>query len=233
MLILYATAMLVGFVHTLLGPDHYLPFVGMSKAGGWSMRKTLRVTALCGLGHVLGSVLLGIAGAVFGLSLSRLVFIESVRGDFAGWMLVAFGLAFLVWGVRRAIRQRPHEHVHLHADGTMHKHPHTHTKTHVHVHERSDAPGMASWWMFVIFIFGPCEPLIPLLIYPAAQGGGMWPVVFVALLFSLTTVATMLVAVWAGVLGLDRVRWGIFERYAHAMAGLIILLSGVAVVAGL
>lgn len=232
MLILYATALLVGFVHTLLGPDHYLPFVGMSKAGHWTMRKTLRVTALCGLGHVCGSILLGILGAVFGLSLSRLVFIESVRGDLAGWMLVAFGLVFLVWGVRRAIRQRPHAHVHMHGDGTMHTHPHAHTKSHVHVHARTDSPGMAPWWMFIIFIFGPCEPLIPLLIYPAAKGGVL-PVVFVALLFSLATVITMLVLVWAGVMGLKRMQWGLFERYAHAVAGLIILISGVAVVAGL
>ena len=34
------TAASIGFVHTLLGPDHYLPFVAMSRAGGWSARKT-------------------------------------------------------------------------------------------------------------------------------------------------------------------------------------------------
>jgi hypothetical protein len=84
MLILYTTAIAVGVVHTLLGPDHYLPFVAMSKAGQWSTRKTFRVTALCGVGHVLGSILLGVLGVLLGLSLNRLEWFESVRGDLAG-----------------------------------------------------------------------------------------------------------------------------------------------------
>jgi hypothetical protein len=145
-------------------------------------------------------------------------------------MLLAFGFVFLVWGIRRAVRHRPHSHVHVHADGTMHKHPHVHKHGHVHVHEH--VRSMTPWWIFVIFVFGPCEPLIPLLMYPAAQGG-FAHVLVVATLFSFATIATMLAAVAAGVFGLRHVHWTGFERYAHALAGFIILLSGLAVVAGL
>jgi nickel/cobalt exporter len=56
------TAGSVAAMHTLLGPDHYVPFVAMARAGGWSTAKTLRVTLACGLGHLAGSVMLGIAG---------------------------------------------------------------------------------------------------------------------------------------------------------------------------
>ena len=35
--VLALTAAAIAFVHTLLGPDHYLPFVAMAKARGWSM----------------------------------------------------------------------------------------------------------------------------------------------------------------------------------------------------
>ena len=36
--LLILTAVSIGFVHTLVGPDHYLPFVAMSAARNWSAR---------------------------------------------------------------------------------------------------------------------------------------------------------------------------------------------------
>ena len=56
--ILSVTAITLGFVHTILGPDHYLPFIVLSEARKWSLRKTMLITFLCGLGHVLSSVVL-------------------------------------------------------------------------------------------------------------------------------------------------------------------------------
>jgi hypothetical protein len=57
--ILFASAASIGFIHTPPGPDHQPPFVAMAKASAWPRKKTLRVTVLCGVGHVPGSVVLG------------------------------------------------------------------------------------------------------------------------------------------------------------------------------
>ena len=108
--LLAVTAASIGFFHTLLGPDHYLPFIMMARAGEWSRSKTAVVTALCGLGHVASSVLLGFAGILLGTQLSRLEAFESARGDIAAWLLIVFGLVYFVWGVRSAVRNRPHTH---------------------------------------------------------------------------------------------------------------------------
>ena len=40
-LILAGSAAALGFVHTILGPDHYLPFIVMAKARQWKMYKTM------------------------------------------------------------------------------------------------------------------------------------------------------------------------------------------------
>ena len=56
------TAASIGFLHTILGPDHYLPFVMMSWSRQWSWFKTTWVTFLCGVGHIVGSVVLGFVG---------------------------------------------------------------------------------------------------------------------------------------------------------------------------
>ena len=98
--LLIASAASVGLIHTVLGPDHYLPFVAMAKAGDWSRRKALTVTALCGVGHVSSSVLLGLVGVALGLAVTRLEAVESVRGGLAAWALIAFGATYCAWGVR-------------------------------------------------------------------------------------------------------------------------------------
>ena len=76
-LILTITAATLGFVHTLFGPDHYLPFIVMSKAKNWTNTKTIWITTLCGLGHVASSVILGGIGIGFGIGLHKLEFFES------------------------------------------------------------------------------------------------------------------------------------------------------------
>jgi sulfite exporter TauE/SafE len=188
--ILIITAASIGFFHTLLGPDHYIPFIVMSKAKKWSLRKTTLITGLCGLGHILGSIALGIIGIALGIGITRIEGFESSRGEIAAWLLIAFGLVYFVWGLRRAIKNRPHKHKHIHIDGTVHEHVHTHVKEHAHVHKEKKKI-MTPWVLFIIFVLGPCEPLIPLLMYPAAQSSAIG-VITVAAVFGLVTIFTML-----------------------------------------
>ncbi len=261
---LTSLAAFTGVVHTLLGPDHYVPFIAMARAGRWSLGKTLAITVACGVGHVVGSVLLGVVGIAIGLAVGGLEAFETTRADVAAWLLIGFGLAYAVWGIHRAVRNRPHTHWHTHADGTVHRHTHVHINDHAHVHrpvglvrggwhvrltgghdpQRAPAcplasghatPGgatMTGWVLFTIFVFGPCETLIPQLMYPAAQGswGGLLVVVAV---FALATIGTMTLTVAAGYVGLARVAMPHFQRYAHAVAGLALTVCGAAIKFGL
>ena len=58
LVILTVTAASVGLIHTLIGPDHYLPFIVLAKARNWSVLRTSWITFLCGLGHMSSSVVL-------------------------------------------------------------------------------------------------------------------------------------------------------------------------------
>lgn len=243
--LLVFTAASIAFVHTLLGPDHYLPFVAMARARGWSRQKTLRITLWCGLGHLVGSVALGVIGIALGSAVARLEWIEGVRGEFAAWALVGFGLAYMAWGLRRALRRRPHSHWHQHEDG-VHRHTHDHQGSHAHLHDQAaKSPqglngaeplprrSLTPWIIFVIFVLGPCEPLIPLLMYPAATHSttGMLAVTGV---FGLVTVATMLLMVLLANAGLDRLslkglRLGRLQRFDHALAGFAVMACGLAI----
>lgn len=226
MLALSAAA--IAFVHAILGPDHYLPFVAMAKARGWSMARTLRVTLICGVGHLAGSVVLGLAGIALGVQLSSLTWLEGIRGNLAAWMLIGFGLAYTAWGIRQAQRNRPHTHWHHH-EGVTHLHEHSHHAAHLHVHaDASTAGSLAPWAIFIIFVLGPCEPLIPLLMYPAAREDAAG-VLIVTAVFGVVTVLTMLLTVAIALLGLQTVRIRRLERFGHAAAGSTILVCGVGV----
>lgn len=132
--ILIVTAISIGFFHTLFGPDHYIPFIAMAKAKKWSAIKTIWITILCGIGHVGSSIILGFIGIGFGIAISHLQLVESIRGNIAGWILIAVGLVYTVWGIQRAYRNRPHTHWHPHSNGSVHLHTHVHSEEHTHIH---------------------------------------------------------------------------------------------------
>lgn len=227
---LAVTAASLGFIHTVIGPDHYLPFAAMAKARRWSLPKTLWITFLCGLGHVGSSVLIGLAGIALGVVVGRLEIVESFRGNLAAWAMIAFGLVYGVWGLRRALRGKEHRHAHSHAGLDSHEHEHRHTpdEGHMHVHQEPGKPSITPWVLFTVFVFGPCEPLIPLLMYPAIKHstGGM---ILVSLVFSAVTIGTMLVTVGIATLGFKALPLGKLERYSHALAGAAILACGLAI----
>lgn len=226
--VLAVTAASIGIVHTITGPDHYLPFIVLSRARNWSRSRTLAVTGLCGVGHVLGSVILGVLGITLGLAVGRVQALEGVRGDMAAWLLISFGLVYLVWGLRRVHRGRLHAHAHRHLDGTLHTHDHSHH--HEHSHPHADGGGkLTPWALFIIFVLGPCEPLIPILMYPAARHnvGGL---ILVTAIFAAATIGTMLAIVLLAERGVRLLPLHRMERYTHPLAGLAILCSGLAIV---
>jgi nickel/cobalt exporter len=226
--VLILAAASIGFFHTLFGPDHYLPFIVMSKSGQWSLRKTSLITFLCGLGHVLSSVLLGSVGVAFGIAVTKLEILESFRGNLAAWLLIAFGLVYFIWGARRAWRNKAHHHLHSHKNADDHEHSHSHHTGHVHAHVEKGKKSMTPWVLFTIFIFGPCEPLIPLLMYPAAKGG-FWNIIIVTGVFAAVTIGTMMSVVLISAFGINFVPVLKLERYTHALAGATIFLCGMSI----
>lgn len=227
----------IAFIHTLLGPDHYLPFVAIGKARGWTLSRTVVTTVLCGIGHSIGSILLGFLGVYAGRALADLEMIEAFRGDVAAWVLVAFGLVYFVWGLKRSQKHKPHSHMHTHGDGTLHLHSHNHATSHAHIHEaRQGKKGIAlftPWALFIIFVLGPCEPLIPLMMLPAAQGQWVGMMLTVGV-FTLVTICTMTTIVVAATLGLKSFNFsGSFrglEKYSHAFAGGTLSLCGIGMI---
>ena len=212
-------------VHTLAGPDHYLPFIALARARNWSIQRTLFLTFVSGIGHVLSALLLA---AVFTLFCERLTdmhrdLFESVRGSLAAWMLAVLGVAYFLWGIRHALRHHRHTHEHCHADGTVHTHEHTDLNVHAHPHDGGKNPLLA-WSLFIIFVLGPCEAMLPILVSAAAVNRSC--LFLAAMIFSVTTLATMLVTVAAGYYGSRVITMPGAERWSHLLAGAVLAFCG-------
>lgn len=225
--VIIIAAAAIGFVHTILGPDHYIPFVMLGRARGWGHLKLCLITALCGIGHVLSSIVVGAVGIAMGIAVSDLEIIEGTRGELASYLLIAFGLVYGVWGLRKGLLGRPHNHSHAHLDGIDHLHKHDHNAPeHRHLHtDKAAARNLTVWSLFIVFVLGPCEPLIPLLMFPAAEHS-VFGIVFVSLVFGLVTVTTMTAVTLLLYSGFRIISTVWLERYVHAFAGFVIALSG-------
>ncbi|WP_159520994.1 urease accessory protein UreH domain-containing protein [Sunxiuqinia indica] len=223
--LLSISAASLGFIHTILGPDHYLPFIVLSKARQWSSQKTMWITFISGIGHVGSSVLIGFIGIALGISLNKLKSFESLRGEMVGWLLIAFGVGYSIYGIYKYIKSL--HHVHLPSFLLPKR---IRDLQHLPTEEQTeDNVKLTPWILFLIFVFGPCEVLIPMLIFPAYEHSTIG-MLTVAIIFGIATIGTMLLAVYLGHKGTSLVRFKKHERYLHLIAGLIITISGVGIV---
>jgi sulfite exporter TauE/SafE len=227
LIFLILTSASVGIIHTILGPDHYLPFIALAKAYNWSIKKTILITFLCGLGHILSSVALGIVGLLLGITISNLETIDSIRGEIAAWLLIGSGLAYIIYGIKKIIRKIPHRH---HYSNLSNLDPSVNFKNlNSDSREIKDVDKrLTPWLLFLIFVFGPCEALIPILMYPAAVNSiiGM---ILVTSVFGIVTIATMITVVITTLYGLNFLRIGKFEKYTYVSAGFVIFICGIAI----
>ncbi len=217
--VLVPAAIAVGSLHTL-APDHWVPFAALARARHWSTCRTVATTATCGLGHVTVSVLLGLLALFLGLEMMELLGrrMESV----ASVLLIAFGLAYGLIGLRRAFGRRLAD-VHDHG-GLAHHHPHVGAVTHHHDH---GGRSMTAWTLFVLFCADPCVAVVPIL-FAAAPLGALNTTIIVGC-YELATIATMVGLVLAAGAAATRVSGRWLNVYGDAAAGGIIAAVGIAV----
>lgn len=216
-LALVVAAASLGSVHTL-APDHWMPFAALARAEGWTARRTAAITAVCGLGHVTVSVLLGLVSAFLGLELLQ-AFGRSLE-SVAGALLIAFGVVYGLWGLHRAVQARWHDHGH----GHMHWHG---GERHVHEHEHGGRR-LTPWMLFLLFCADPCVAVIPLMFAAAPLGWGSTLSVVAA--YELATIGTMVILVLPARAVATAVRSNWADRYGDALAGGVIAGVGLAVV---
>jgi len=199
-------AITIGALHSL-APDHWVPIAAVARARSWSRSRASRVAFFCGLGHVTVSMLLGLLALMFGAQLFESIGEQMV--SVAGLLLIGFGVAYAVWGLRGAFAHRLHGHHHHHYD---------------HVHDPSR---VSAWSLFAIYCADPCIALIPILFAAAPLSSAETIAIIVA--YEVAAVGAMVVLVALAHSGAQLLKSSWIERYGDSAAGALIVATGIMV----
>ena len=194
----------VGVLHTL-APDHWPPIAAVSRARNWNQRRTARIALVCGIGHVSVSVALGMIALVSGTAIVESFGAQSA--SVAGVLLIGFGVAYALWGMRHLVHEKLHGHHHAHA-------------------HRPDSRKTA-WVLFAIYCADPCIAVIPIIF--AAAPLSIAETVAIVAIYELATIATMVGLTTAARAGTRLVQGRWVERYGDSAAGALIAVTGVSV----
>jgi len=225
-----ATGFTVAFFHAAI-PTHWLPFVLVARARGWSRAKTLAVTLCAGLGHVAVTSLLGLAIAWFGFQLDERV------GEYFPWVI---GVFLVGVGLYYFWRQwRGGGVCHHHPPGGQH-HPsaecgHENERSHWEEEMKDSAlvSARASDWatmsgLFVMLTLSPCEGFLP--IYLSGVRFGWRGFALLSVILAVGALAGMALFTWLTLLGLEKTKVRRLERHEAGLLGGLFSLLGVLVV---
>jgi len=200
MLILVICALSVGALHAL-APDHWLPFVMIAKAQKWSQRRLAVMVFFAGLAHVLSAFLIGLGGMALGVTFNQAVRFDSARANIFSYLLIGFGLAYMIYGIRKWKA--------------------------AHAPEDNQSRSLVGWILMALLVFGPCEPLIPVLFLGSLHGG--WHAVTLCALFSIATLGTMFIVSALAYRGLSLKNVPLLRNFSPVMAGGAIAAAGIIV----
>jgi nickel/cobalt exporter len=191
----------VGALHTL-APDHWVPVAAVSRTRGWSLARTARIALGCGFGHVTVSAGLGLLALATGTAVVEAL--GARTGAVGGVLLIGFGVAYALWGLRRSIGWFRARHQHRHV---------------------GDAA--TTWTLFAIYCADPCVAVIPIIF--AAAPLSRTATLAIVIVYEAATIATMTGFTLAARAGAAILRGRWVERYGDSAAGGLIVATGVVV----
>lgn len=194
----------------------------VARAQRWSTGHTTRVALWTGVGHVVGSLALGVIIMALGYGLQGILRVE---GPIVGIVLVVSGIGLFLWSQRH----RGHSHSHSHPHPHPHPHPHHHGEE---AHHPSDPLRRRSAWLIPAGIAAsPDATILP--VFLAAVAVSVRTAIEVSVVYAVVTILAItglsLAATWGGY----QVKWTWLEQHASHVTSAVLIALGIAAWAAL
>ncbi len=202
MLEILAGALLVSVAHALM-PDHWIPMVLVSRTERWSIAETLWLSVIVTVPHILSTVILGVFIGIIGfkLSVAHELFMDTVAP-----------LAFILMGSYYIYRN-------FSGDVDLHE-----GLGELEGLENRSKKAIITFMATALF-FSPCVPMGSYFFVVGARGvGGM---LVVSIVYTSVTLLVMLLMVYLGRSGVERIRLRFLEHHEDLVTGVILLLLGI------
>lgn len=189
-------SLVLSLLHALI-PSHWVPFITIAHAEGWSSGRTLAVTALAGLAHTISTTLLGLLVSLAGWQLAENYHDLSERA--IPLLLLALGLWYLMQHFR-------HHHSHAHLDEEV---------------TRQRSFRRLLFALLLAMFLSPCLEIEAYFLSAGALGIGA--ILLVALIYNAVTLTGMLLMVSLGRRGLRHINTYWLEHHENLITGLTLI----------
>ena len=194
-------SLVLSVIHAAI-PNHWIPFVAISKTENWSRRETLWVTAIAGIAHTSSTILVGIIVGLIGYKLSSTY--ELVTRIIAPSILVILGLIYIIVDLKS-----PHHH----------RAP---METSSITRKSKFAIIMS---LGVAMFFSPC---IEIEAYYFTTGTYGWTgIAGISIIYLIVTILGMLLLVDFGRKGVEKMKWQFLEHHEGKVMGVVLILLGI------
>ncbi len=202
-----SAAFLLSLLHGLI-PSHWLPIVALSKSEKWSTQKLLGYSIIASLAHVIGTLFIGLI--LFSITkasisnnesindISQAEWIEKIQFEKISSIILLFlGLWFLY-------RHYKHYHFHIH-------------------------PNKNAKWVFGAIVFAmlisPCLEIVGYYVTIAPLGWSAF--ISISLVYSITTVFSVVLGVYIFNKGLSKIQSHKAEHNAGIISSILMILSAI------
>lgn len=200
-------AFLLSIVHASI-PNHWLPLVALSKSENWDEKFTMSTTALAGFAHTLSTIIIGIIVGFLGYQLSGSYSV--IVSVIAPSLLVILGVIYLALSIRANRQHHRHHHSHeIHLDD---------------VKRKTTATIITA--LVISMFFSPCLEIEAY--FFVASKLGWQGIITVSLIYTIITIAGMLLLVWLGMKGVKKINSHFLEHHEKTISGILLIVLGIA-----
>lgn len=195
---IFIGSLLLSLIHASI-PNHWIPLIAIGKTEKWTVNETLGATAITGFAHTLSTVIIGIIVGFVGIKLADSY--NVIMTYIAPAILIAIGLVYIIVN----FISKHHHHHHHHEHGLPKSRSNTKSKV-----------AILSSLSLAMFL----TPCIEIEAYYFQAGLIGWNGIFiVSAVYTLTTVMLMLVLVYIGIKGTQRINSHFLEHHERLITG--------------
>ena len=195
-------AFLLSIIHASI-PNHWIPLVALSKSERWTEKFTLNATFIAGFSHTLSTIIIGIIVGFIGYKLSGSY--SFIIGVIAPGLLVLLGIIYILLSIRANKNHFHHHDIQLDAA------------------KKKTSVGIITALVVSMF-FSPCLEIEAY--FFVASKHGWQGIIAVSVIYTVITIAGMLLLVWLGMKGVKKINSHFLEHYEKTITGSILILLG-------
>lgn len=194
-------SIIISTLHVII-PNHWIPIVVIAKAEKWTWHQTFFATVFSGFAHTSSTIFLGTMVGFTGYKLSeRYSFISH---QLAPVILIVLGVIFVMLDRRKG-------------------HHHSHNDNDLDVKNKSYRAILFS--LSLSLFLTPC---IEIEAYYFKAGSTGWPgIIAVSVIYMIFTILSMTILVYAGIIGVKKIRSHYLEHHEKLITGLVLVILGV------